>query len=289
MTLRSILVTTDFSEHAQRAALRAGLLARELGVRRAVLLHAAPQAAFAAAGAAGARRALRARLAQLAHAVKARTGANLAPRLARGLVLDTLTHVAARFDLVVIGAQGQHPVRDFALGSTAERLLRRIHRPVLVVRRRPARAYRQVLVPVDFSADSRAALALAAGLAPRAELNVLHAFEVPFEGKLRFAGVAEENVLSFRQQAREQARRDMDALLAGRGLPAARLTRHIAHGYAPALIARAREDIGADLVAVGKHGRSALEDLLLGSVTLHTLAMADCDVLVVPAGARPRR
>lgn len=33
-------------------------------------------------------------------------------------------------------------------------------------------------------------------------------------------------------------------------------------------------------------GRSALEDLLLGSVTLHTLASADCDVLVVPASAR---
>lgn len=286
MTLRSLLVATDFSARARRAALRAGLLARELGLRRAVLLHAAPDAVFAAAGAADARRELRAKLAQLAHEVKAGTGASLVPRLARGPVVDTLTRAAARFDLVVIGAQGQHPVRDFALGSTAERLLRRVHRPVLVVRRRPAHRYRQALVPVDFSADSRAALVLAAGIAPRAELNVLHAFEVPFEGKMRFAGVAEDSILKFRQQARGQARAQMDALLAGAGLPAGRLTRHLAHGYAPALIARAQQEIGADLVAIGKHGRSALEDLLLGSVTLHTLAMAPCDVLVVPARGR---
>ena len=287
--LRSILVTTDFSEHARRAALRAGLLARELGVRRVVLLHAAPQAVFAAAGAAGARRALRARLAQLAREVKARTGASLAPRLARGPVVDTLTHVAARFDLVVIGAQGQHPVRDFAIGSTAERLLRRIHRPVLVVKRRPLRAYRQSLVPVDFSTDSRAALALAARLAPHAELNVLHAFEAPFEGKMRYAGVAEDHILKFRQQAREEARAQMAWLLAAPGLPAGRITRHILHGYPPAMIARAEAETGAEVVAIGKHGRSALEDLLLGSVTLHTLATAACDVLVVPAGTRPRR
>ncbi|MDH4094984.1 MAG: universal stress protein [Betaproteobacteria bacterium] len=286
MTIRSMLVASDFSEHARRAALRAGLLARELGLRRAVLLHAAPDSFFAAAGAASARRALRARLADLAREVRTRTGASLIPRLARGPVLDTLTRAAARFDMVVIGAQGQHPMRDFALGSTAERLVRRVHRPVLVVRRRPAHGYRQALVPVDFSADSRAALALAAGIAPRAELNVLHAFEVPFEGKMRFAGVAEESILKFRQQARREARAQMDALLAGPGLPRGRITLHLAHGYAPVLIARAQEEISTDLVAIGKHGTSALEDLLLGSVTLHMLAMAPCDVLVVPARRR---
>lgn len=287
MPLRSLLVATDFSASARTAAMRAGMLARELGVRRAVLLHAAPQTVFA--GAAVARRALRARLAQLAREVQARTGATLAPQLARGPVIDTLAHVSARFDLVVVGAQGQHPVRDFALGSTTERLLRRIHRPVLVVRRRPARAYQQVLVPVDFSADSRAALALAAGLAPRAELHVLHAFELPYEGKLRFAGVAEERILHYRREARTEARAQMGALLAAPGAAAGRITRHILHGYPPAQIGRAQEETGADLVALGKHGRSALEDLLLGSVTLHTLAMSPCDVLVVPAAPRARR
>ncbi|NTV95478.1 MAG: universal stress protein, partial [Thiobacillus sp.] len=36
-----------------------------------------------------------------------------------------------------------------------------------------------------------------------------------------------------------------------------------------------------DLIVVGKHGRHAGEELLLGSVTKHVLAEARCDVLVI--------
>ena len=106
---------------------------------------------------------------------------------------------------------------------------------------------------------------------------------------MRFAGVAEERILHYRRLAREEARAQMDELLAAPGLPDGQVTRHIVHGYAPALIGRAQEEVGADLVAIGKHGTSALEDLLLGSVTLHALASARCDVLVVPARVRARR
>lgn len=282
MSVRSLLVATDFSAHAHRAALRAAVLAREHGARKCVLLHVAPRHAAL-------ERVLRRELQGLARELKSQTGVAFAPRLAHGAVVDTLARAASRFDLVVAGAQGEHRLRDFAIGTSAERLLRKIRRPVLVVKRRPAGAYRQVLVPVDFSRDAGAALALAAQLAPRAELNALHAFESPFEGKLRFAGIAEETVLHYRQQARARARADMQTMLAGLRLPAARLTRQIVHGYAPGVIARAEGEIGADLVAIGKHGRSALEDLLLGSVTLHTLASASCDVLVVPAKARAAR
>lgn len=36
----------------------------------------------------------------------------------------------------------------------------------------------------------------------------------------------------------------------------------------------------ADLIVMGKHGRSALEELLLGSVTEHVLAYSGCDVFI---------
>jgi len=44
-----------------------------------------------------------------------------------------------------------------------------------------------------------------------------------------------------------------------------------------------------DLVVLGKHGRSAAEDLLLGSVTKHVLAEGRSDVLVatLPADTAP--
>lgn len=122
------------------------------------------------------------------------TGFSFEPRAVSGSVAREIARAAADFDLVVIGAYGMHPLRDFAIGTSAERLLRRSHRPVLVVNRKPAGPYRQVLVPVDFSPDARAAVSLARQVAPDAELHLLHAFEVAFESKLRFAGVEDEEI-----------------------------------------------------------------------------------------------
>lgn len=286
MKPRSFLVATDFSANARRAALRAGLLGRALGVRKAVLLHAAPRFQLSREKQSRANLALHRELRRLADELESETGLRFEPRLARGAIVDELARAAERVDLVVVGAHGAHPVRDFAIGSIAERLLRKSRRPVLVVKGRPGAAYRNVLVPVDFSADSKAAARLASQIAPRAALHLLHAFEAPFEGKLRYAGVDDDSIRHYREQARQKARVDMTALIASAGIAQARITRSIVHGYAPAWIDRAARGFGANLVVIGKHGQSAVEDLLLGSVTLHTLSSVGCDVLVVPAGSR---
>ncbi len=44
----------------------------------------------------------------------------------------------------------------------------------------------------------------------------------------------------------------------------------------------ARLRAGADLLVIGRHGRSALEERLLGSVALNLLHHAPCDVLLAP-------
>ncbi len=293
MKLRSILIATDFSANARRAALRAGLLGRAIGVRKAVLLHAAPRFQLSRQAQSRANLSLHRELRRLADELEGETGLPFEPRLARGPIIDELARAADRVDLVAVGAHGAHPVRDFAIGTIAERLLRKSRRPVLVVKGRPGGAYRSILVPVDFSADSLAAARLAARIAPKSTLHLLHAYEAPFEGKLRYAGVDDVSIRRYREQARRQAGADMSALIAAAGIPTARTTRSIVHGYAPASIARAARESRANLVVIGKHGQSAVEDLLLGSVTLHALSSVDCDLLVVPPGsqrtARTRR
>lgn len=286
MKPRSFLVATDFSANARRAALRAGLLGRALGVRKAILLHAAPRFELSREKQSRANLSLHRELRRLADELEGETGLRFEPRLARGAVVGELARAAERVDLVVVGAHGAHPVRDFAIGSIAERLLRKSRRPVLVVKARPGGAYRNVLVPVDFSPDSRAAARMAAEVAPKAVLHLLHAFEAPFEGKLRFAGVDDDSIRHYREQARRQGRADMAMLIEATGIGPRRITRDVAHGYAPGLISRTAREFGANLVVIGKHGQSVTEDLLLGSVTLHTLSSASCDVLVVPPGYR---
>lgn len=280
--MKSLLVATDFSEDAAHAARRAASLAGALGVREARLLHVTPPLPLAAELELRASRAIERLLGEQIETLRAETGVALTPVLASGAVVEEIVRATRAGDLVVVGARGVHPLRDFAIGTTAQRLLRKCAQPVLVVKRPPAGAYRSVLVPVDFSADSRAALELAARLAPAADLGVVHAFEVDIEGKLRLAGAPDEKIFSHRREARERARAEMEQLIsphrAGR-----LITPILEHGYAPSVIWDAEKRTRADLIALGKHGTSALEDLLLGSITEHVLAHAACDVLVARA------
>lgn len=293
----SILVATDFSPTAGQAASRALALADELGADALRLLHVveapwlgALQQWFGLADASrqGLVEEAQRSMAELVASIEARSGRRVAAEVAVGGVLDTVTERAAQVDLLVIGARGQHPVRDFAIGTTGERLLRKRRGPLLVVRRSPARRYRRVLAPVDFSEHAPQVLAQAASIAPAARIELLHAFELPFEGKLRFAGVPVAEIHHLRQQARAQAVERLAQVVAASGIDAARVHRRIDHGYAPRVIVDAARESQADLIVIGKHGESIVEDLLLGSVTLHVLGEARCDVLVVSAPQRRR-
>jgi nucleotide-binding universal stress UspA family protein len=95
--------------------------------------------------------------------------------------------------LLVLGARGDSFLRHALLGSTAGRLLRKsMRRPVLVVKQAPREAYSSIVIAVDFSPVSLRAISVAREIAPNADLILVHAFELPYEGKLAFAGVDEQ-------------------------------------------------------------------------------------------------
>lgn len=52
-------------------------------------------------------------------------------------------------------------------------------------------------------------------------------------------------------------------------------------GDAGRMIVWVAADIGADVVVMGSHGRSALRSMMMGSVSRHVLQHAPCPVLVV--------
>jgi CPA2 family monovalent cation:H+ antiporter-2 len=157
---------------------------------------------------------------------------------------------------------------------------------MLVVKGDPQRPYRKLLVPVDFSAHSVAVLASARQIAPTAHLQVFHAYENPYEGKLLYAGIAKEVIDGFRLEARDQALANL-AHLVEKTLPAGlHVSTSVDHGDARSLIPVEAANRGTDLIVIGKHGRSVLGEFFLGGATRTTLARAPCDVLVVPD--RPR-
>jgi len=103
---------------------------------------------------------------------------------------------------------------------------------------------------------------------------------VPFEEKLRFAGVDAATVELYRGRARTQARQRLFALADEVGLTPGLWEPCVVEGDASLRIVENEQAHDCDLVVLGKHGQSAGADLLLGSVTEHVLAEGASDVLI---------
>ncbi|MBL9007174.1 MAG: universal stress protein [Myxococcales bacterium] len=183
--------------------------------------------------------------------------------------------------LLVIGAQGEHgPLRNF-LGGTSHKLLRLIERPLLCVRRMPKGVYRSVLVAIDFSPHSQAALRLAAQLAPEASLHVVHVQEPLVEMKLIGSGVSQEALRRYREQCEADARRELCSLLLQAGAAAAtQKNSEVIAGDPTHALGRRASEIHADLIVLGRAGQSILSSLFLPSTANAVLAETEADVLV---------
>ena len=288
----SLLAATDFSAPARHALERAAQLAAAHPGAQLTLAHVVSTSMLARlrgvmreeAPAMEARLAEEAQqaLAELAARLNTQYACPIDTRLTQGVALDAITDLADELqaNLLVMGARGAHFVREFLLGSTTERVLRRTRRPVLAVKHRPQGAYRRVLVPVDFSAHAVAAAQTAHRWLPDAEIVLLHAFEVDIEGTLRFASIAEEQIHQYRVRAREDALDAMAQFVDQLSIPTGQLTRLVVHGAPTLRILEHEQSLDVDLIVMGKHGQSTLEELLLGSVTKHVLAYCSSDVLV---------
>lgn len=289
---RTLLAATDFSAPARHALERAAQLAHMHPDARLLLAHVVSTSALGKLrrllpGEAGA---LEAELLARAEKSLAEQAANLATRfdghidtaLIQGSPPIALAELAdaRRADLLVLGARGTNFVREVLLGSTTERLLRTSRRPLLTVRQRPQSPYRRILAPVDFSDHAAAAINAAHAWLPDADFVLLHAFEVEMESTLRFAGMEDALIHQYRILARNTAQADMEAFIGKLQVPASRLSRQFVHGAATLRILEHEQTMDADLIVMGKHGRSAMEELLLGSVTQHVLAHSSSDVLI---------
>jgi len=289
--IQRLLAATDLSAPARHAAERAALVARELGAGLDVLhvisdspvdrlrrLLAEAPADLEARVIADARGDVE-RLAELLRKIyHIEAHADVASGELVAAINDRAA--AGHADLVVLGARGASFMRHLLLGSTAERLVRRSDKPLLVVKQPPHDPYRRVLVAVDFSPSSLPSLALARAVAPAAELVVLNAYEVPFEDRLRSAGLGEDTLERYRTIARRQALQGMHSLLTEAGLEPGRIATIVRQGDPSSLVIEQEQERDCDLIVVGRHGESALEAILLGSVTRHLLQESQGDVLV---------
>jgi universal stress protein A len=140
--------------------------------------------------------------------------------------------------------------------------------------------YNTILVAVDLSEEAGQIAAKAARLAAAqgAQLHVVHVIE-PLS--FAYGGDIPIDFSTIQDEIQQQAETQLHGLCRNLGIDEARL--HIVLGRPETEIHALGEELGADLIVVGSHGRHGLA-LLLGSTANGVLHGAKCDVLAMRVG-----
>ena len=277
-SLRTVLAATDSSPSGRTAVVRAASIARATGASlHAVHVGPTPDA-IAADVIPASEDALRADIRRHLARIDPRPEIHLVEGTAFVEIVGLGRALDA--DLIVAGAHRGPPSRRFFLGTTAGRIARHGDRPLLVVRRPVHGPYRRVLVGVDCSPASAAALEAAPAIAPGATITPAMVTVAVGERKLsRYGGNTAVNDL--RTRAIEDGRRSLGDFLTEHAATIETAGPVVDVGDPNERLPALPREQGCDLLAIGTHGRSAISYALLGSVAEHALRDSDGDVLLV--------
>ena len=141
--------------------------------------------------------------------------------------------------------------------------------------------YQRIVTAIDLSEESAAVVNRANEIATRntAELHLVHVIE-PLS--LAYGGDIPMDFSGVQDQLQEQAEKQLQQFGQRHQIPPERL--HLLIGRPESQIHQLAEDINADLIVVGSHGRQGLA-LILGSTANGVLHGAHCDVLAVRVGS----
>lgn len=149
---------------------------------------------------------------------------------------------------------------------------------------------KSIVCGVDGSADSEAALAVAAGMADRlgARLvlaNVVEYVHAPYAtaGGIGPGAIVRAPLTATLGEQVRAGERLLEQMAEQAGLEHAE--RRVTSGFAAERLADLADEEDAELIVVGSRGRGAFKAAFLGSVSTSLIGVARCPVLVVPPGA----
>jgi nucleotide-binding universal stress UspA family protein len=304
LSFRSVLLPLDGSPFAEHAIPWAATIARNPRARlRLALVHQSPSPPPLDQSSArlytkvelAVRKAERQYLREVAGRIRNGGAIQLATASLSGSPAPALTEYVREVgvDLVVMTAHGRSGLQRAWLGSVADRLVRTLEIPMLLVRPKEGEAdmpeprVEEILVPLDGSRRAEAALPPALGMAWLfgARLALVQAVEpvVRMVGApLVLPQLLHEELTAIRRREAQDYLEDLAERIGETGL-ATRATA-VLSGSAIAGIEAAARSPGVGMIALATHGRGGLRRLVLGSVADKLVRTGELPVLVT----RPR-
>lgn len=268
MGIKHIMVAHDLSEHAHIALQRAWHLAQQHGARLTVLhvmeSHLPP--AVLKQNQIAAQELIDQQVADLG------AQAELIVVIGRPAQSIVAQQRARSVDLLVMGDHHQDSPQYFT-GTTLERVLQRSSAPVLLAVSAEPAVYQQALVPMDFSRCACNALHAAYALLP--ESATIHAVHILEHAHMHTCDTDEHE---WQEELFAQLIVDEQKKMPAQG-PA--ISHALHQGELHSCLSEILAQQKPQLLAVGKHGRGVLADVLLGSLAQYFLEHPPCDVLLV--------
>lgn len=140
--------------------------------------------------------------------------------------------------------------------------------------------FEKILVPIDFSDHSKAALDTAVEIAPSfgAKIHLLHCYQLQ-PGAISPYGIALPT--NYAADLRAAAARQLKEWQEKISTDAVEIEASLSCDFPSQAIALRAEELGADLIVMGTRGLSGIKHVVLGSVAERTIRTAPCAVLTV--------
>jgi nucleotide-binding universal stress UspA family protein len=204
-------------------------------------------------------------------------------------------------DLIVAVTRGNTGLKHLALGSTAERIVRYSPCPVLVLhpidREKAARGnvrrirrevtFGRILVPIDFSECSMKGLAYAKALAKQFGSKLVLLNSVALQYYFTSDEYARYDWPLLMQQAEKSSRSQMRDLMEKTDWDGIEVESSLQIGHAGQQICARALEHKADVIVTSTHGTTGFKHILVGSTAEYVVRHASCPVLVVPNHERP--
>jgi nucleotide-binding universal stress UspA family protein len=191
--------------------------------------------------------------------------------------------------VIVMTTHGHSGFNRLWLGSVADRLLRRVTVPVLLLRAKDAHLtteFRHILIALDGQPEGEGVLEPAielGSLFPDARFTLMQVVEPPIPLITRMAMQPAKLRSHWHEIQENSARSHLERLANGMRARGLQVETQVisARGVGEQILDLAAA-IGADLIVVGTHGARGMERLLLGSVADKVIRGATHQVLVIP-------